>query len=86
MELKDTPENLLNDLIKDFIHHGVDINAPIQDIQSALNNVGVIASAEELVELVDILKDHRRTCPECIPHYHEDGTERDDIDHTVRVH
>ena len=86
MELKGTPEEIVNVLITELLGHGVDNNLPMKDIQQAMDNAGIIVSIEEVVEFTDIIKEHRRTCPSCSPHYHSDGTERDDIDYTQMVH
>jgi hypothetical protein len=86
MELKDTPEGIVNSLITELLGHGVDENLPLEEIQTAMDNAGIVASIEEITEFTDIIKEHRRTCPDCSPHYNADGTERDDIDHTMMVH
>jgi len=84
MELKGTPEDIVNSLITELLGIVVDNDLPMVEIQSAMNNAGIIASIEEITEftdtirLVNAFKQHRRTCPDC--------TERDDIEHSEQVH
>ena len=86
MELKASPDEIVNRLITELLQHGVDNSMPLEDIQEALDGAGVIASIAEITEFTDTIREHRRTCATCSPHYHADGTERDDIDHSELVH
>jgi hypothetical protein len=81
MELKMSEHDIVQSLITDLLGHGVDIAAPMEDIQNALDNAGFIISIEEVIEFTDTIKQHRRDCPGCQGHYNDDGTQRDDVDH-----
>jgi hypothetical protein len=81
MEIRGTENDIVQNLIRDLLSHGVDIGAPMEEIQDALDNAGIIVSIEETIEFTDLIKKHRRECPSCQGHYNDDGTERDDIDH-----
>ena len=75
MELKGTPEDIINSLIRELLSHGVDNGMPMELIQQALDSAGFICSLEEVIEFTDLLKEHRATCPDCKGHYNADGTE-----------
>lgn len=86
MELKGTPEDLVNDLIRELLCHGVDNGLPLTEIQCALDNAGIIASINEVTEFTGLIREHRRTCPDCSADYNIDGTTRDDVDYSTKIH
>ena len=86
MELKASPEDIVQDLIRELLGHGVDENLPMKDIQGALDSAGIIVSIEEVIEFTDLIKQHRRECPECQGHYNADGSTNDDATASMAVH
>jgi len=75
MELKGTEEDIINNLIRGLLEYGVDNNMASVDIQSAMNNAGIIASIEEIDDFVEIITEHRRACPKCGNHGSADDEE-----------